>query len=183
MKRLHLEHIIRASTAILDVEAVVVVGSQSILGKYPNAPSELTESFEADVVVPGDKVGKGLLEGSIGELSLFHDTFGYYVDEVAEVTSFLPDEWESRLIRVQNKDTGGAVGLCLEPHDLAVEKYVAGRPKDRSFTLGMIRHGLLNRQELLIRLNETTLDQKTRTHITSVIQEQFSRIEDHSSFE
>ena len=183
MKRLHLEHIIRASTAILDVKAVVVVGSQSILGKYPNAPPELTESFEADVVVPADKAEKGLLEGSIGELSLFHDTFGYYVDEVAEVTSVLPDGWESRLIRVQNANTGGAVGLCLEPHDLAVAKYVAGRPKDRSFTLDMIRHGLVNKQELLSRLDETNLDQKTKTHVTTVIQGQFNRIEGQSTSE
>ena len=41
MKRAELEHIIRAAASIADDDEIVVVGSQSILGQFPDAPSEL----------------------------------------------------------------------------------------------------------------------------------------------
>ena len=41
MERSELEHIIRAAVAILGINEYVVVGSQSVLGAYPNAPDEL----------------------------------------------------------------------------------------------------------------------------------------------
>lgn len=37
MTRLQLEHIIRASEAIAEVDRLVIIGSQSILGSYPDA--------------------------------------------------------------------------------------------------------------------------------------------------
>lgn len=49
MTRQQLEHIIRASAANADVRDIVVIGSQSILGAFPEAPAELTISMEADV--------------------------------------------------------------------------------------------------------------------------------------
>ena len=41
MKREHLEHIIRASGKIINEKEFYVIGSQSILGQYPNAPEGL----------------------------------------------------------------------------------------------------------------------------------------------
>jgi len=49
MNRTELEHIIRASCAIAGESEVVIIGSQSILGQFPNAPRELLASIEADV--------------------------------------------------------------------------------------------------------------------------------------
>lgn len=49
MKRNELEHIIRASADIADDDEIIVIGSQSILGQYPNPPLELLVSVEADV--------------------------------------------------------------------------------------------------------------------------------------
>ena len=49
MTRQQLEHIIRAAAGTVDVRDIVVIGSQAILGTYPDAPGELTESMEADV--------------------------------------------------------------------------------------------------------------------------------------
>jgi hypothetical protein len=42
---------------------------------------------------------------------------------------------------------GGVEGLCLEVHDLAISKYVAGREKDREFT-ELARHPLTDRATL-----------------------------------
>ena len=39
MTRAQLEHIIRAAGMIADVEDVVVIGSQAILGEFPDAPA------------------------------------------------------------------------------------------------------------------------------------------------
>lgn len=49
MNRTELEHIIRASCAITGESEIVIIGSQSILGQFPNGPRELLASTEADV--------------------------------------------------------------------------------------------------------------------------------------
>jgi hypothetical protein len=49
MNRTELEHIIRASCAITGEREIVIIGSRSILGQFPNAPRELLASMEADV--------------------------------------------------------------------------------------------------------------------------------------
>jgi hypothetical protein len=55
-------------------------------------PEEATWSVEVDVAVFGDREGKlaDLLDGSIGEASMFHATFGYYAQGVVEDTAVLP---------------------------------------------------------------------------------------------
>jgi hypothetical protein len=45
-------------------------------------------------------------------------------------------------VPVHNENTGGGTGLCLEIHDLAVSKLVAGREKDLGFIAGLLRHRL-----------------------------------------
>ena len=47
MTRADLEHIIRAAGTIADVDDVVVIGSQAVLGEFPDAPAELLVSNEA----------------------------------------------------------------------------------------------------------------------------------------
>jgi hypothetical protein len=70
----------------------------------------------------------------------------------------LPKGWRQRLVRIENQNTGGFVGLCLEVHDLAISKYIAGREKDREFTRDLARHGMTDRQTLLERVAVTKLD-------------------------
>jgi hypothetical protein len=130
MQRPQLEHVIRAASGITGAGEIVIVGSQAILGQFPDAPSDLLVSIEADVFTFRDPADSDLIEGSIGEGSPFHQTFGYYAHGVAEETAVLPDGWKDRLIKIQNSNTGNGIGLCLEVHDLAVAKLVAGREKD-----------------------------------------------------
>jgi hypothetical protein len=73
VNRAQLEHIIRAAAANTNTADIVVIGSQAILGAYPNAPIELLTSIEADVFSrdrPDDSI---LIDGTIGERSLFHE--------------------------------------------------------------------------------------------------------------
>ena len=49
MNRSSLEHVIRAASAIADDPEIIVIGSQAILGSFPDAPESLLKSMEADV--------------------------------------------------------------------------------------------------------------------------------------
>jgi hypothetical protein len=148
MKRIDLEHIIRASGSIANAQQIVIVGSQAILGRFPSAPAELTISQEADVYPLQAPEKADLIDGSIGEKSPFHETFGYYAHGVAPDTAVLPAQWQKRLVRVQNENTAGVSGLCLSPVDLAASKLAAGREKDLSFLTGMLRHSLVAPEEI-----------------------------------
>ena len=130
MTRDQLEHVIRAAAAIAGVTDIVVIGSQSILGAYPNAPEALLVSQEADVYPMQHPERGDLIDGSIGEGSPFQRSFGYFAHGVDETTAVLPEGWESRLVSVNTAATQGAHGWCLEVHDLAIAKYIAGREKD-----------------------------------------------------
>ena len=148
MKRTDLEHIIRAAGNIADTQQLVIIGSQAILGSYPEAPVELTVSAEADTY-PLDAPEKAdLIDGSIGEKSPFHETFGYYAHGVGPETAVLPARWQSRLVSVQNENTRGVTGLCLSPVDLAISKLAAGREKDLDFVTAMLRHQLVNAEQI-----------------------------------
>lgn len=144
MQRHELEHLIRAAGSITGADEVVVIGSQAVLGSMRDAPPELLRSMEADLFTFRDPADADLIDGSIGEGSPFHETFGYYAQGVWLDTATLPEGWRDRLVAVRNDNTRGVTGLCLEPHDLAVAKLVAGREKDLGFLTAMLRHGLLH---------------------------------------
>src|SRR3972149_6770687 len=98
MQRPQLEHIIRASSGITGATEIVVIGSQAVLGQFPNAPVELLVSIEADVFTFRSPDDADLIDGSIGEGSPFHQTFGYYAHGVAGETAILPPGWKDRVI-------------------------------------------------------------------------------------
>jgi hypothetical protein len=156
VRRPDLEHIIRAAGSIADTPKLVIIGSQAILGSFPDAPPELTVSAEADTY-PLDAPEKAdLIDGSIGEKSPFHETFGYYAHGVGPETAILPANWQSRLVPVQNQNTRGVIGLCLSPVDLAVSKLAAGREKDLSFVTAMLQRGMVTGEEIQTVLGELT---------------------------
>ena len=74
-----------------------------------------------------------LIDGAIGEASMFHETFGFYAQGVSETTAVLPDGWRGRLVKYESPATSGVVAWCLELHDLWLGKAVAERQKDREF--------------------------------------------------
>jgi hypothetical protein len=157
MKRSELEHLIRAAGSIADDVEIVVVGSQSILGQFPDAPASLLVSAEADVFPLNRPELSDLIDGTIGEGSPFHELYGYYARGVDERTATLPRGWRDRLVRISNPNTRGVAGLCLDVHDLAISKYVAGREKDREFTRELAKQVLVQRTTLLARQRDTDL--------------------------
>ena len=160
MQRPQLEHIIRAAAGITGATEIVIVGSQAVLGQFPDAPTDLLVSIEADVFTFRDPGDADLIEGSIGEGSPFHQTFGYYAHGVSERTAVLPTGWKERLITVRNANTGNGCGLCLEVHDLAVAKLAAGRKKDHEFVAGLLRHRLADVSLIEARLRQAPLSRE-----------------------
>lgn len=158
MKRQDLEPILRAAGAIVECDDLIVIGSQAVLGQWPDAPADLLQSMEADLIPVQHPDRAKLIAGFSGEGSPFHELYGYYADGVEEGTAILPRDWRSRLVPIENPNTRGVRGLRLEVHDLLIAKYVAGRPKDLTFA-GAVAHPKLADGEILLqRLADTDLD-------------------------
>ena len=174
MRRDQLEHVIRAAAVLAADDEIIVIGSQAILGQYPDAPAELLVSVEADVY-PRHHIDRAdLIDGSIGEGSPFHEAFGYYAHGVGPETAVLPRGWQQRLVPVRGEGTRGATGLCLEAHDLMLSKYAAGREKDRLFTRAAAKHGLVRREVLTARLEALPGSSAQREIIAAAIARDFS---------
>ena len=148
MKRSDLEHILRASKDVTGETEFIVIGSQAILGPHPDAPSVLRESMEADLYPKFRPELSEIIEGSLGRYSQFDQTFGYFADGVSPATATLPKGWEERLVRVSNENTGGAIGWCLDAHDLAFSKLAARREKDLAFVANLLRFKMVRASRL-----------------------------------
>ena len=148
MTREQLEHIVRAAGAITNESVILVLGSQSILGAFPEAPPPLDVSREADVC-PLDAPEKAdLISGAIGEVSQFDSTFGYYAHGLPPEACPLAVGWRDRLVPFRNEHTRGITALCLHPLDLAGSKLVAGREKDIAFVVALLVHGMIAPRDL-----------------------------------
>lgn len=159
MTRRQLDHIIRASIGITGCKDILVIGSQAILGAYPDAPETLLVSIEADVSPMDDPDKADLIDACIGELSFFHETFGYYAHGVSPEAAILPANWKERLIRIDAPGETDSSGWCLSPLDLAVSKLMAGRPKDLYFVREMLSLQLLDAQSIANLKGELPRDQ------------------------
>jgi len=158
MKRSELEHLIRAAGRISGEREIVVIGSQAVLGQFPDSPAALLRSMEADLYPKRKPEVADKVDGAIGEGSRFHEQYGYYAQGVAPDTATLPRGWQRRLVRIENVNTEGYAGLCLEVHDLAISKYAAGREKDLGFARELARQEMTEKKTLLNRLAATKLD-------------------------
>ncbi|UCF90742.1 MAG: hypothetical protein JSW39_21015, partial [Desulfobacterales bacterium] len=142
-----------------------IIGSQAILGQFPNAPDSLRRSVEADIYPKNKPDLADLIDGSIGELSPFHETFGYYAHGVGAETVVLPQGWQQRLVAVRNDNTAGVTGWCLEVHDLLISKYVAGRDRDLDFAAETIKQGLVRKDVLLDRVRMLPLEKSAKDRL------------------
>ena len=85
----------------------------------------------------------------------------------------LPKNWESRLVAVNNENTNGVTGYCLEVHDLAISKIIAQRPKDLDFVQELVRHDMVQKKTMLHRLGQTDLQESIRSNVLTRIKSMF----------
>lgn len=169
MRHDQFEHVIRAAGTVLDVDEVIVIGSQAILASFVDLPLEATMSMEADILGPGGQADADRIDGVLGELSPFHESFGIYADGVGPDTAKLPDGWTGRLVDYANPNTNGVTARCLEPHDLLASKLYAGRDKDLAFCRAVIGAGLVDVDVLRSRVRTLPLPSDRADHAMATL--------------
>ncbi len=174
MNRSQLEHIIRAASAISADLEIVVIGSQAIHAQPAPLPAIVYRSQEADVYPRNHPDRADNIDGAIGELSQFHQTYGYYAHGVSSATAILPQGWQERLVPLSNANTGGATGLCLDISDLVLSKFAAGRDKDLEFNRALIRQGCVQKAALVNLAASMPVDEQIRIAIVRQIETEFA---------
>jgi hypothetical protein len=172
MKKQELDHVLRAAGEITGEKQFIIIGSQSLHGKHPDLPDEIFMSAEVDLIAKKNPEKTESLN-FIGVYSRFHETHGYYADPVDENTATLPKGWKGRLVNLPPGDTEGVSGLCLDPHDLAIAKYVARREKDIVFTRQLAVRGIVEKPQLLALLAKTPIEAQARERIEGFIEKDF----------
>jgi len=167
MNRDQWEHVIAAAATVSGQGELVVVGSQAILGSFPDAPEALLRSQEADIF-PRHAPEKAIeIDGALGDGSQFHRANGYYAHGVGPETAKAPVGWEDRLVVVEIPARPGSTNhptaYCLEPHDLVLAKCAAGRERDWEFAAGALGAGLVDPNELLRRCEDLPLSAEAST--------------------
>ncbi|MBS0444728.1 MAG: hypothetical protein JSR59_02150 [Proteobacteria bacterium] len=150
MTREQLEHVLRAAAAIACENSLVVVGSQAILLPFPDAPASLRVSREVDLYPALHPERADLIDGAIGALSSFDETFGYHADGVGPETAVMPADW---MTRASLHYIGDVTAICPEVHDLAVSKCVAMRDKDADFVRTLLRERMIDASTLVSRID------------------------------
>ena len=167
MTREQLEHAIRAACEVSEDSEIWIFGSQAILGEFPDAPEELRTSLEVDVQPKNRSDKVDVIDGLLGELSLFHQTHGFYVHGLpSEEAATLPQGWEHRVTPVFDEiSTNGKTGWCIEAHDLA-----AYREKDRDFVRILLIKEMITAKTLIERICSLRIDEQIREHLVQWVQ-------------
>jgi hypothetical protein len=76
--------VLRAAGHITGEKEFIIIGSQSLHGKYPDIPDEILTSFEVDLIA-SDNADRTAWLNVIGVDSSFHENFGYYAAPVTAI--------------------------------------------------------------------------------------------------
>jgi hypothetical protein len=143
VNRFQFEHVVKAAARIAEIQEIVVVGSQAVLGLDPNPSPALLASLEVDLYpLNGGDEAIDNIEGVLGIGSTFHDNNQYYAHGVGPDTATLPKNWLSRAVRVSTPYMDGAIAICPSATDLAISKMAAGRDKDMAYVTVMVAEGM-----------------------------------------
>lgn len=133
MRKELLYDIVRRVSDLTGVEEPVIVGSQSLYAATEYVPSIVRNSVECDFMLA--EAGIEAIQAvnhHLGILSSFSKNNGYFADGLGLATVVLAPGWKERLVPLKDGN-GQTVALCLELHDTAVSKLMAGRDKDYVF--------------------------------------------------
>lgn len=175
MKKLEVEHVLRAASKLCDDHEFIIIGSQSLHGRFPDVADSILMSYEVDIFAK-NRIDKTDNLNAIGNSSPFHELHGYYADPVDERTAVLPRKWRERLVHLKLDDPELKVkAYCLDPHDLVVAKLAAGREKDAVFIRQLLAKGLVDQVTIKTRLEKTTLDAGRRQRMEEMLRSVLAR--------
>ena len=165
---------VRAIARRFETDKVFIVGSQSILLSWPEAPIVLRTSGEIDAYPENAKIweirqkemdpeypseASEEINALFGQGSDFHREHGFYIDGVDENTARLPPDWTKRAIHREVEVDGRlvlAVAPC--PEDIIVSKLARLSEKDREFIKAFHTARPLNCDLIVERIKVTKLE-------------------------
>jgi hypothetical protein len=165
---------VRAIARLFKTDKVFIIGSQSILLSWPDAPIVLRTSGEIDAYPENAKIWeitqKALdpdcppeaseeINAFFGEGSDFHREHGFYIDGVDENTARLPPDWNKRSIhRTVEVDGRQVLAVAPCPEDVIVSKLARLSEKDREFVEAYNAARPLNPDLLIERIKATKFE-------------------------
>lgn len=156
-----LNHLVGAVVEARHSRRVLVLGSSSVLGYFPELGETggiLVTTFDADLLLdPIDESDARFLGKLFGENTAFHKEFGYHADIVhPDITRTFPPGWEGRLAPLP----GFGNVFCLDPHDLAAVKVSVGRDKDLALVRVLLELGKLDPDTVRLRFQSLDLGER-----------------------
>jgi hypothetical protein len=167
-----LRHLASSAAALAPDSTIVVFGSASVFATYPELGVECElyqQTKDADFIFePWEQSLGKALNSAVGKESLFYDHFGYYADIISPAAfDCFPPDFRDRLVPLE----GCPRVFALDPHDMAVAKLFAGRPKDvrlLAFLLGTKR---LDEQKVRRLLWNTPMEEKWIVRTNQVLEQ------------
>lgn len=165
---------VKAIARLFETDKVFIIGSQSILLSWPDAPIILRTSGEIDAYPENARIWeithKDLdpdfppeaseeINAFFGEGSDFHRNHGFYIDGVDENTARLPADWNTRAI-YKPVDVDGRPVLAVAPcpEDIIVSKLARLSDKDKEFVEAYHAARPLDLDLIVQRIKATTLE-------------------------
>jgi|SRR5579871_1302260 len=156
MRRQDLDYVIAEVGRRTGLDYFYIIGSAAVLASLPaSRDPALVSTRDIDILPSPEEPARqqeyaDRLDRLFGEMSAFDAEHGFYVQGVDSTTAkYAPAGWRERAIPVR---AGDVTGLCMEPHDLALSKYGAGREKDLTFTAALAKTGAVEEAVLASRL-------------------------------
>ena len=183
-----LERAVRAVATEFNTDKVFIIGSQSILLAWPEAPPLMRTSPEIDAYPdnakqweneerkkhPGEHLeASEQINALFGSGSQFHRTHGFYIDGVDQHTARLPDGWEARAVTREvrfGRRIVTAIAPC--PDDLIVSKLARLDDKDKEYVEAYYTErpldGALLEERIALSHFEPAVAQRARTYVRSL---------------
>jgi Nucleotidyltransferase of unknown function (DUF6036) len=143
---------LRAVANITDHTTFVIVGSAAVIARLRGQlPGAMMLTPEVDIFAAGvenPEALSDLIDGSIGQDSIFHRTFGYYADGVSPETSKMPSDWRQRAIECRSPEAPRVTAVIPEENDIALAKLAAWRDKDIEWLKEGVIRGMLSLEKM-----------------------------------
>lgn len=162
-----LTHMATAASSLVPEIKIIVFGSASAFATFPELPEATTiyeNTNDADFIIDpwSDELG-AMLTKCLGKNSPFFEMFGYYADIVRPAAfGNFPPGFRDRLVPLE----GCPRVVALDPHDMAVAKLFAGRPKDIRLLSFLLATARLDEAKVRKLLWDTPMEEKwiVKTH-------------------
>jgi hypothetical protein len=138
MKKEHLLSLIQQVRDLTGIEAPIIVGSQSLFAFTDIVPAMVRDSIECDFLLGVESIeAMTAVNKTYGVTSQFARLSGYYADGLGLATVVLTPGWQERLQPMADENCQ-VIARCLDLHDAAVSKLMAGRDKDWPFIKALL---------------------------------------------